>query len=198
MLILAQTCDDAVGTFGIASLANIAPMEDQPVMGVEAKFWRNVFFQGLFDLQGSFARSKSRSVGDAEDMCIYGHGGFLKGDVAHHVGGFASNTGKVDESLGIVGDLALVPITELPGELDDVGGLGAKEANGLDVGLQLFLSQGEHFFRCVSNGKERGRSLVDTLVGGLGGKNDRHEEGVGIGVVKLAFGLRALICENLE
>ena len=56
-------------------------------------------------------------------------------------------------------------------------------------------SQREHFHRRVGKLEQRGRRLVDALVGRLRGEHDRDQQCVGVDIVKLGFGFR---CRRLQ
>ena len=72
---------------------------------------------------------------------------------------------------------------------DDVLGLVAEKADGLDVLGQGVLAQGKHLFRAVGNLEQLGGGLVHPDIGRLGRKRHGHDKGEGVGVMKLAFWL---------
>ncbi len=63
-------------------------------MGIDAKRLGHALLQPLFHGQNSFARCKSGPVGDAENMCVDGNGGFAECRVEDNIGGFSANAGE--------------------------------------------------------------------------------------------------------
>ena len=72
---LTQVGDQAFTTFGFASGADITAMQDQPVVGIAQELLRYQPQQPLFHFQYILARGNAGTVGDPEDMRVYGHGG---------------------------------------------------------------------------------------------------------------------------
>ncbi len=91
---LAEMGDGAGRAVGLARLADIAAMQDQPVMGVALEFRRYFLFQRQFNRQRRFARREAGPVGDPEDMGVDRDGRLAEGDVEHHIGGLAPDAGQ--------------------------------------------------------------------------------------------------------
>src|SRR5688500_5008472 len=71
---LAQVADQALRAAGLARKANVAPVQDQPVVGVLQVLRRGELQQPLFDRQRILSRRKPGAIGNAEDMRIDRHG----------------------------------------------------------------------------------------------------------------------------
>src|SRR6185312_17304075 len=70
--VLAQVADEALGALGLARYADVAPMQDEPVMGVEPIGLWHPPQQGLFDFQNVAAGCDAGAVGYSENMRIHG------------------------------------------------------------------------------------------------------------------------------
>lgn len=97
-------------------------------------------------------------------------------DAAHDVGRLATDAGEALEILERLRDLAAKPLAENGGEPDQVLGLRAKEASCIDELLELFSRGGRECCRRREASEERGRHLVHTHVGALGGQHGRDDE----------------------
>ncbi len=142
-------------------------MQYQPVVRVHQIGRRDALQQLVLDFQRRFARRQTGAIGEPEEMGIDRHGGFTKGDVEHHVGGFAADAGQGLQCLTCAGHHAAMLLNQDLAGLQQMSGFGAKQANGLDVALQAFLPQRQYFLRCVGHREEPVRGLVDADVGGL-------------------------------
>jgi len=76
---LAEVGDDAVLAFGLPRLAGVAPMQDQPVVGVVEVLVGDHLQETLLDLVRCLARRHQQAVADAEDMRIDGKRGNAEG-----------------------------------------------------------------------------------------------------------------------
>eukprot|EP01133_Synstelium_polycarpum_P024148 gene24148-28974_t len=105
---LADIGNDAGRAFGLAGLADIAAMQDQPVMGVIEIFRRNDLHQFGFHLIRCLARREAKLVADAEYMRVDGHRRLPESHAEHHIGGLAADTGKLDKLIAIIRHLAAI------------------------------------------------------------------------------------------
>lgn len=142
MLVFAQVLDPTASALRLARLADVAAMQDQPVVGIEQVLARHELQQFLLHLQNVLSRCYAGAVGDAEDMRVHRHGQLPEGGVEHHVGGLAANPGQGFEVLAVVGDLAAVLFDEDAAGFDDVLRLAVVEADGLDVLRQPLDAEG--------------------------------------------------------
>lgn len=155
-------------------------------MGHEAR--RDFFEQRLFNGQNCFAIGHTGPVAQPEDMGIDRHGMLTPGDIAHHIGCFAPDTGQCFECFLIVGyDPAMFFNKDL-GCGHDILGLAAIKPDGLDVLDQGLFAKVEHILRGFDDLKQLFGRLVHPDIGGLRRKCNRDQKGVGIGVVELPFG----------
>ena len=90
VLILAQIGDDTIGAFRFARLADIAPVQDQPVMGVLFVFVRRKFEQFFLHLERRFARREPGAVADAENVRIDRNRRLTERGIQNDIGGFSA------------------------------------------------------------------------------------------------------------
>src|SRR6185312_1736013 len=83
--------DDAVIALGDARLADVAAVEDQPVMGVEQVFFRHHLEQSLLHLDRRLAGREAGAVADAEEVRVDGDRWLPIGDVEHDVRGLPAD-----------------------------------------------------------------------------------------------------------
>src|SRR5690606_16915735 len=122
--------DRAAPAFGLARLADIAAVQDQPVMGMEHESRRHLLLQSLFHFERGLAGGEAGAVADAEEMGIHRGGGLLEPDIDHHIGGLAADAGQGCERLAILGHFAAMLVDEDLREGMDILGLAAKQAEG--------------------------------------------------------------------
>jgi len=103
----------------------------------------------------------------------------------HDVGCLAPHAGQRLQRFAIVRHFAVVPIEQSLAQRNDVFGLVAPEADGLDVLGHASFAELQHFRRRVRDLKERAGGAVDAFVCGLRGEHDGDEQGVGVPVVQL-------------
>lgn len=139
------------------------------------------FFHG----QWRFAGGDAGPVAEAENMGVDGDGRVAKGGIQDDIGRFSADTGQRLQCGTIIRDLAGVHFDQAMAGSNDVPGLGAVEADGLDVFAQTFLAKGSHAFRGGGYGKKAVRCLVDRNIGGLRGKNDSDQQLKWAGVIQL-------------
>src|SRR6056297_159329 len=108
----AQVQYGTLGTAGLARLAGVAAVQDQPVVGVEQKGLGHAFEQGLLDRQRRLSSGQSGSVADPEDMRIHGHGRLTEGGIEYHVGGLPADAGQGLELGPGPGDLAVMLVDQ--------------------------------------------------------------------------------------
>ena len=77
----AKIAHNAAGAFRCARDAHIAPMQDQPVMGMQQILVRHHAQQTVFHIARRFAGSQAGAIGNAKDMRVDGNGFFSESDV---------------------------------------------------------------------------------------------------------------------
>src|SRR5438105_579029 len=117
---LAQIADQAARAAGLAREADVAAVQDQPVMRVLQEFGRRELEQFLFDLERILPRCDSRAIGDAEDVRVDRDGGLAEGGVQHHARRLAPDAGKLLERLAVLRHGAAVPVEDDLRQADDV------------------------------------------------------------------------------
>lgn len=178
----------AFGASGGASGADVTTMKDEPVVRAAEERARDVPGEDLLGLEGSFGvGGEADPFGDAEDVGVDGHGGFVVDDGEDDVGGFAADALQGLEGFNGVGDAAAVCLFEAAGHGDEVAGFGAGVGDGADVFEDLvFGGGGEVGGGGIAVEEGRGHE-VDPFVGALGGEDHGDEEFVGGAVVEFAL-----------
>src|SRR5690606_29266959 len=108
LLVFTKVLDAALRALGRASHADVAPMQDQPVMGVEQERCRNDFFKLAFDFDYVFTGGDPGAVGNAKDMRINRDRGMPECRVEHHVRRFPSYAGQGLKRFPVFGNPAAV------------------------------------------------------------------------------------------
>ena len=95
-----------------------------------------------------------------------------------------------------IGNLAAILVNQDTAELDDVLGLLAEQANGLDVLDQAFLAQIQHLLRRVGDLEQVARRFVDTRIRGLRRKGHGDDQSIDVHMLQLALGFRVGLLES--
>ena len=90
------------------------------MMCVQLEFIRRDLFQLLLNGQNGLPRRQVGPLRDPVDVRIDGYGRGAKGNVADHIGGFASNARQVLQGLRVVGNLSAMITKQQFAQLDDV------------------------------------------------------------------------------
>ena len=80
---------DATPAFRPACLADVPPVQDQPVMGIAQPFGRDPLEQPILHLPRGLSRRQAGAVTQPEDVGVDRHGALTEGNVQHHVRGLA-------------------------------------------------------------------------------------------------------------
>src|SRR2546428_3489930 len=140
----AQIADQAVRTAGLACQADVAPMQDQPMVRVLQVFWRGEFEQPLLDLQRILARSDAGAVGDAKDVRVDRHRRLAECRVEHHVRGLAADAEQALDRFAARGNFAAVMLEQDFRQRHHVFRLGAVKPDSADFLLQARLVEIHH------------------------------------------------------
>ena len=176
---------------GCACRADVAPVQDKPVVRHGKQVVRDVLLELQFGLQGRAGPAREPYARrDAEDMRIDRHHLLVPDDRPHDVGRLAAHTRQTLQRLEVARDLA----PELRAEHPRHGGEAARLVVGVGdaayVGVYIFgRSRGQSLRRRVGR-EECRRGHVDALVGALRREHHRHQKLVGILIVQLALGRR--------
>lgn len=166
----------AAPAFRAAGLADIAALQNEPVMRFPQKIGRDAGFEAALDVQHGFAARQAGAVGEAEGVRVDRDGGLAEGDVEDDGGGFAADSGQGFERFAVGGDFAAEAVHQGLGEGDDVLCLVPPETDGADVLADLLDAEFRHFGRSGRDGEESRGDAVDGGVGGLGGEGRGDEE----------------------
>lgn len=188
-------------TFGFACHADVASVQNHPVVRVKLKISGNVVFDRAFDRVHVFARRDAAAVAKAEDMCVHGLRGLGPPHVQHDIRRLAPHTRKALQGGAAVGDDTVIFIHQDLAEFDDVLGLVAIQPDGFDMFDHALKPEVEHFLRRVGDLEQLCGGFVHTLVGRLCGQGDGDDQRVDVHVIKFAhrFGFACVkACKNLS
>ena len=164
------------GQSGYACLADVAAVQQQPVMRVEQVFGRHAAQQLLLDLARVRAPGEPEPMGDAEDVRVDRHRRLAERAVQHDVGGLAPDARQLLQRLAIARHLAAVLLEQDPAGGEDVLHLGRVQADRPDVGGEPFLAEREERLRRAGHRKQLARREVDAFVGGLRGEDHGDQQ----------------------
>ena len=128
---------------------------------------------------------KADSVGYAENVRVHGDGGHAEGIRKHHAGGLAADSRKGFKVLADARHPAAEFFIDIAAAKHYVPCLSMIEPAGTYVGLDLIGLRLCHGRGIGISRKERGRDLVDLLVGALRGEYGRDKELVRIREIEL-------------
>ncbi len=87
----ADVADDAFRAVRLAGLADVAPVQDQPVMGMQQEGLRNTFQQFFLDFQRRLALRQAGTVRYAEKVRVDSDCGLSEEDIEHDIRGLSPN-----------------------------------------------------------------------------------------------------------
>src|SRR3546814_7616151 len=90
--VIAQIRYATLWALGFAGYADIAPMQDQPMVCIQQKWLGYDFVQFALDFKHCFTRCNTRAVRHPENMGVHSNSWVTEGRIQHYVGGLASNT----------------------------------------------------------------------------------------------------------
>ena len=123
-------------------------------------------------------------------MGVHRHGVFAIGHVEHDIGGLAPGAGqRLDLGAG-ARHLAAEFGDQFFRQRDDVPGFVAIEPDGLDVLAHFLFAELKHPLGRIGHRKQRARRLVDAGIRCLRRQYDRHQQRIGVEMLKLALRLR--------
>src|SRR5687768_697533 len=131
---LAQVADQALRAAGLAREADVAPVQDQPVMRILQVLRRGELEQLELHFERVLARRNSRAIRNAENMRIDRHRRLAEGGVQHYVGGLAAHARQGFERLAVLRHGAAMLLQKHLRKRYHVLGLGSVKADALDVG----------------------------------------------------------------
>ena len=173
---------------GLACLADIAAMEDEPMVRGGNLLGRDMLDELTLGLEGCFrVVRQADAVGDAEHMGVDRHGGLVEDDGGDDVGGLASHTREPLEVVDIAGHYAAEVAQEPLRHTHQVAALVVGIGYRLDILKNVITAGSSHRFGVGVGAKERRRHHVDTLVGALGRENDGYQQLEGSLVVQLGL-----------
>src|SRR5688572_20436138 len=187
---LAQVANEALRAPRLSRQANVAAMQDEPVVRVLQVLGRRELEELQLDLERVLPGRDSGAVGDPEDVCIDRYGRLPERRVQDHVRSLAAHARQCLEGFAILRHGATVSFKQDLRKRDHVLRLHAVETDALDVLLESGDAELHHLFRSIRLAKEfRGRE-VDRLVGRLRRQHHRDQELVRRRVAELGGGIR--------
>src|SRR5687768_9985475 len=187
--------DDALVAFRRSRVANSSAVKDENVRNIRPFVARKERHQLALDLYRILLLRQAEA--DAEPS----HVGIDDDSLAssecvskNDIGGFPSDTGKLDQLLHGTGNFSIVAFDQRLAEADQALRLVAEKAGAANDVLKLLDWRIRHRGCCWISPKEQRRHHVDPLVGALRAQNRRHQELQRRFVIELAvrIGMRAL------
>jgi uncharacterized membrane protein len=195
---LAEIGDQALFAKRPPRQADIAPVQNKPVVCMTLVFGRHRLLELAFDFERRLADGQPGTVSDPEDVRVDRNRRLAKGDIENHIGRFAADAGQCFKRFTGARNRSAVLLDELPGQGDDVLCLGAEQADRLDHALQALFTERQHLFRGVGDCKQGWRRLIHAGISRLRGQHHGNKKGKRIDVLKLAFGHRGAGLEAPE
>src|SRR5690606_18093201 len=174
--VFAQVGNDAARALRAPCLADIAAMQQQPVVSVLAKFGRRQPREPCLHFHRGLACGDARPVRDPEYMRVHWNYRLSVRGIEDDVGGFPAYAGQCLQFRTRPGYLATILFHQDPAGLDDVFGFRVEQANGFYVALESGDAKSQHVGRrrCVL--EQLRRCLVYANVGRLRRQYDRYQQ----------------------
>lgn len=99
---ITEIIDGAVDAVWLSRLADIASVENEPVMRVLDVLLGDGFFEFSFDFIDIFTLCQSGAVADAEDMSVDGDGRLSEEYIEDDIGCFTANAGEFYQLVSVV------------------------------------------------------------------------------------------------
>src|SRR5579859_934709 len=173
---LAQVTNQAGRARGTRSLANVAPMQDEPVVRVAAEFLGHEFQQALFHLDHVGSGRDAGAIGDAEDVRIHRDRVLAERGIQNDVRGFAPDSGEAFEIVPVRWHFATEFFQQQRAGCEDIFGFRAVQADTLYVRRQSGFAEREDGLRRARRSKQPGGGKVHAPVGGLRRQDDRDQQ----------------------
>src|SRR3546814_3356776 len=131
-LVAAEVDNGAAPAFGGARFADVAAVEDQPVVRADAEGLRGFLVELFFDREHRLAGGEAGAVADAEDMRVDRESLGAKRAIHHDIGGLAPDARQFDERVAVGGDFAAEVANEDFAERNDILRLRIEQPDRLD------------------------------------------------------------------
>ena len=105
---LAEIVNGAAPALGTTGLADVAAMQDQPVMGMSLEFFRHEPLETCFDLHHVFSGRDSCAIRYPKDMGVDCNRLPSESRIQHNICRLSADTGERFERFTTLGDLAIV------------------------------------------------------------------------------------------
>ena len=143
----ADVPDRALRAPGLARHADVAPVQDQPVMRVCAELLGHDLDEAVLDFAHVAPGREPGAVRDAEDVRVDGDRRLAEGGVHHDVCGLAADAGQRLERRALARHFAAVPLEDHPRRREDVLRLHAPQADRADVAGKPGLAERDNRLR---------------------------------------------------
>ena len=163
--VAAKISHNALIAMGLAGRANVAAMQNQPVMGIFQKGFRDVLQQLFLHGQRRFTGRQACSVRNPENMGVNRDGGFAKCGIEYDIGGFAPHARECLQRFSLSRHFSVVLVEQDAASLDDIGCLGVEQANGANVIAQRVLAHVENGLWRIGHGVQAPGRPVHADVG---------------------------------
>ena len=152
-----------------ARCADIATVQQQPVVSVGNIVGRDVFHQFLFDLQRCVGRrrNESKPMAHAENVRIDRHRSASEPHGLHHIRRLATHARQFYQIVHIARHFTAEVAHHHPRHFHEVLRLRVRIAHAANILENLLRLSLGHRFRIGKSGEKRRRHLIDALVGAL-------------------------------
>src|SRR5262245_27287533 len=141
----AQVGDDAFLAQRFACDTSVAPVQNKPMVGMLLVFRRHHLLQFHFNFERRFAGCQAGAVSDLKYVRIDSNRWLAESNVEDNVGGLTADTGQCLQRIARPWNLAAMLGDQLLRQRNDILGLGAKEADGLDEVAYARFAERNHF-----------------------------------------------------
>ena len=168
---------EAACAFWLQCLADVAAMQDEPVMCVMSEFPGRELDQCVFHFSRSFAAGDPHAVGDAEYVCVHGYCRLAEDCVQYHVRSFATHSRKFFEFARACAALRPACSSAIADAVATTFfALSLPQADRADVLRESIDAEFRNSLWSTGNRKQFARRGVHALVGGLGRQDHRHQQ----------------------
>ena len=174
-------------TIGLARVANSPTVPNHLVAEFDPALLRHDLHQVALDSIGCGFGGHAKAIADSENVSIdHDTVGDAERSAENDIGGLARNAGESHKLVYRARNLAAKPLNDAARHSQEVFGLHAEETGGADEVLQLVgVGPCQTSDRRVAR-KQIGGYNVDAFVGALRAEDRRHEELIGVVMVKFA------------
>src|SRR5271166_2089417 len=181
--------EDARRAKRFSRLADVAAMQNQPMMGVAQEALRNDLHEFVLDRARRLTGSDAEPVGHSEDVRVHRECRFAESGVQDDIRRLAADPGQSFKGGPFSRRLPVMLFHDRLRQRNDVPSLRTIEPDRLDQPGEPLFAEGRHLLRRVCDGEQRLRGPVDPGVRCLRRQHHRHQQRERIDGFELSLGL---------